>query len=150
MKSIRSSTVVKFLALALLAGIFSIGNLEAQQAAPATTGEFTLPFEVHWGKAILPPGDYSFTVANAGTATLITIRGKKQSAFVMTASTADCNSCGSSALLILRTGKERSVQALRLAKLGVVLYYSPRRGVEELIAQAPKTLERVPVLVASH
>jgi len=51
-------------------------------------GQFTLPFETHWGGATLPAGDYTFTMSSAISPYTLYIRGEKFNAIVM-ASAAD-------------------------------------------------------------
>lgn len=147
MSTIRN--VTQLAVLFILAVILSAGVAAAQLSSPSTKGEFTLPHEVHWGKALLPPGDYSFTVTNSGPSSILTVRGNKQSTFVMTAAISPCQSCTASELVILNRKGERTVQVLRLAQAGVVLYYGPRREVDEALAQAPQDTERVAVAVGN-
>lgn len=151
MKSVRNQTLVQFAVLGLLVLALWVGGAQAQQPSPTTQGDFTLPFETRWGKAVLPAGDYSFSVHQVSDSTaLVTVRGKKANAVVMTAAVDACQECGTSALIVLRQGGQRTVQALRLRSLRMTLYYAPPGRVNELLAQTPKTLERVPVLVAAH
>ena len=44
--------------LAVLGAAISAGPLRAEDLI----GKFTLPIEVRWGQATLPPGDYSFRI----------------------------------------------------------------------------------------
>ncbi len=148
MKTIRNANQLGMVLLAVLAAAFFASPASAQLASPPTKGEFTLSHEVHWGKALLPPGNYSFTVTNSGPSSILTVRGNKQSTFVMTAAISPCQSCTASELVILNRKGQRSVQMLRLSQAGVVLYYAPRREVDEALAQAPEATERVAVVVA--
>ena len=68
MKRIRSFALSS-LVLALIASCLSAGMAKAQE----WQGQFTLPFEARWGQAILPAGDYSFTVDQTLGAAVITL-----------------------------------------------------------------------------
>ena len=59
MNTNRSFSLVRILALA--AGVLCL-SASLASAQSAMKGEFTLPFEVHWGKAVLPAGQYSFNL----------------------------------------------------------------------------------------
>ncbi|MGH9357367.1 MAG: hypothetical protein ACRD10_14670, partial [Terriglobia bacterium] len=48
-------------ALVLFALLLSPVISHAQDAG----GKFNLPYEVHWGNAVLSPGDYNFTVISS-------------------------------------------------------------------------------------
>ncbi len=149
MNPTRNVKQVGLILLAVLAVVLFGSPASAQEALVATKGEFTLSHEVRWGKALLTPGQYSFSITNSGSTAILTVRGNKQSTFVMTAAISSCQSCGSSALVILNRQGQRSVQKLRLARAGFVLYYGPRREVDESLAKAPEAIERVGVRVAA-
>ncbi len=150
MNAIRITKQLGMALLTVLAVAFFVGNLSAQQPAPVTQGEFTLPHAAHWGKTVLPAGDYSFRVTANGPTSIVTVRGNKQSAFVMTAGVYPCDACTGSELILINRKGERTVQMLRLAQAGIVLYYAPRREVDEALAQAPEATERVGVKVAAR
>jgi len=149
MNTIRNAKQMGMILLTVLAVAFFASSVSAQQPAPVSKGEFSLTNPVHWGKTVLPPGTYSFRVAADGPTSIITVRGNKQGAFVMTVATMPCNSCTTSELVIINRKGERTVQMLRLAQAGAILYYGPRREVDEALAQAPEATERVGVVVAA-
>src|SRR2546429_2019332 len=62
MKALRNGMLT--IAALALAGIFT-GTANAQAKA---AGSFTLPFEAKWGNAVLPPGNYTFSVHSANSA----------------------------------------------------------------------------------
>jgi hypothetical protein len=125
------------LATALSAGLLSAEDLK---------GTFTLPFEVRWGTAILPAGDYSFQLDNSNY--IVTIRGENQAAMVLSPSRRDDNQSGSSALIVVRHGKRGTVRALRLPEQNVVFTYPARKGEPPMLAQAPELIQRIPVVVS--
>ncbi len=146
MSSKRNLRVIRFLTLGLLAAVLCVG---VANAAPPFEGKFILPYEVRWGKAMLPAGDYSLRLEYINAATIVTIqesKSRKMVAFVLSP-IAESNPEGESALLIADRGRQRVVHSLRLAELGVVLIYEPAlaRGWE--VQEARKT-QAVPVLAA--
>ena len=149
MNAIRNTKQLGVVLLAVLSMAFFASNLNAQQPDPVTKGEFTLPHAAHWGKTVLPAGTYSFRVTENGPTSIIVVRGKQQSAFVMTAGVYPCQSCSTSELIVINRKGERTVQMLRLAQPGLVFYYGSRREIDETLAQAPETTERVGVTLAS-
>jgi hypothetical protein len=68
MKSIRSFAYAAVLTLSALN--FAPSLASAQDAV----GTFTLPHEVHWQNAVVPPGNYHFTIASSGPSEMLTLR----------------------------------------------------------------------------
>jgi hypothetical protein len=145
MKSTRSLKSVRILLLAVLAAGLSASLARAQEYE----GKFTLPFEAHWGTAVLPAGDYSFRV-NPGEepCMALVIQGRQGLALIMANSAAKGEVAGSTALIAVRSAGSYRIRALRLAEAGVVLEYSPPKAERQLLAQQPVLLQRVPVIAA--
>ena len=132
--TIRSAMMV---AVLLAATCF---HVSVAAAAPAAfQGRFKLPHEVRWGKAVLPPGEYSLRVEYSGPATLVTIgeakSGKTIAFLVSVASEGNKDRKEESALLIGARDGRPTVHSLRLSELQTVLTFDPvlahGRGVEE-------------------
>jgi hypothetical protein len=101
-----------FLKLAVAAAIavgLSVGSASAQ---PLVKGTFTLPYEAHWGKAVLPPGHYSITIDDARRPSLVTntLTGERR-AFVMARALSDAMKGQPTALLITKIENERFVRS---------------------------------------
>jgi hypothetical protein len=101
-----------FLKLAVAAAIavgLSVGSASAQ---PLVKGTFTLPYEVHWGKAVLPPGQYSITIDDARRPSLVsnTVTGERR-AFVMARALSDAKKGQPTGLLITKIENERFVRS---------------------------------------
>ena len=101
-----------FLKLAVAAAIavgLSVGSASAQ---PLVKGTFTLPYEVHWGKAVLPPGQYSITIDDARRPSLVsnTVTGERR-AFVMARALSDAMKGQPTGLLITKIENERRVRS---------------------------------------
>jgi hypothetical protein len=141
-------TIARLGLLALLATVVSAGLLSAEDYK----GTFTLPFEVRWGSAVLPAGDYSFTIDTARDSQRATVRWENGAAMVMPSSISDRQFDGHSALILTRRGHRGTVRALALAtpgtgsrKGGLVFSYAPPKGEAPLLAQAPELIQRIPV-----
>ncbi len=151
MNSNRSLRLVKLLVLALLTACFGASLANAQ----TFQGTFHLPFEVRWKQAVLPPGDYSFTL-NSGVdhpANFVLVGGKDQPARFMIcpsliSPTLDRSSSGESALIVVRHGERGTVRALRLAGADLVIYYPVPKADRLIVAQVPELIQRLPISMA--
>lgn len=139
----RSIKVVLLAAVLLAAGLLA----QPANAQTGIRGKFTLPFETHWGKAVLPPGDYELKFVNGNVGPMVAIRDAKSLRTVAFESIniREDNAEGTSALLIGSRGTQHVVYALKIGELGETFVYErpPARAVEE----ARKT-QAVPVVVA--
>jgi hypothetical protein len=130
---------------ALLAACLLAGSAHAQAQFH---GKFTLPYEVQWGRAVLPAGSYllSFTTDATPTAVIREARTLRIVAFETSSIQEDSKADGSALLISLR-GDRRIVHSLRVAEIGEVYVFNPalahRRRVEEA-----RRIREVPVLVA--
>lgn len=71
MKAIRIFSKFRSLGLALLAVALSPCWAPAQSAA---SGEFRLPYEVHWARVVLSPGEYTFSVPSANLPCMLILK----------------------------------------------------------------------------
>jgi hypothetical protein len=142
----RSSKLVAPLGLALLVGCFTANLASAQDGYK---GSFTLPFEARWGQVVLPPGEYSFTLDHGTVAGIVSIRGEAGQAagFVTSQGIYDQHTLDHSELILVRSGGNYTIRALRLAERGLTLEYSAPKTERQLITQAPQLLERIPVIM---
>jgi hypothetical protein len=131
--------------LAVLAAGLSASLASAQNYE----GKFTLPFEAHWGKAVLPAGDYTFRVNPSEPPCMVSVsQGRQTVAFILTSATSKGEVAGSSALIAVRSAGNYHIRALQLAEPGMVLEYSPPNAERQIIAQQPVFFQRVPVIAA--
>jgi hypothetical protein len=128
----------------LLAGCFLA---TAAHADSLFTGTFTLGNEVHWGKAVLPPGAYSLAI-DATNLTII-IRNAQTGKIVAleNARPGYSGNGDDSKLLIAVRGNQRAVYSVQLAGLGEVFqtvhpFPAGRRAAEEA-----RNVEAIPVQV---
>jgi hypothetical protein len=137
------SNGIRIFACAVL-GLFAVCISARPAAAQAFQGSFTLPEEVRWQSAVLPAGDYTFTMASTAFPTRIVIRGKNQAAIVMTVGLSGKPMEAPSHLKIERRGEARSVRELYLADINLHLrYFVPKPENSELLAQDFATTEQI-------
>jgi len=93
----QSLRLVKLAVLALPIACFGASLANAQEIQ----GKFNLPFEIHWGQAVLTPGNYSFRLnssASGGDHTVL-VREEDQTATMVMASARGHNFSGKSGLI---------------------------------------------------
>jgi len=127
---------------ALLTSLFFVGTARAQGQSPAYVGKFTLTNQIHWGKSVLQPGNYTITFKSTGTPIIASIYNVDGNAvtFVMSGARS-VNTNGMNALLIKEKDGQLRVHSLALADLGMILIYDPslaRETVQE--ARVSKTI----------
>lgn len=132
----------------MLLGIASIiaaaGSLGAQSGSPDLAGSFTLPSQVHWQTAVLPAGEYTFTVDLSGPLGRLAIRqGPKTVAFVVLQDKSEASTNDNSSMLLVG----QRVRSLHLAPLGATYYFPGRKNEREFIARrpSPKIVAEIPV-----
>jgi hypothetical protein len=132
-ETIRSVIKVKLLAAAMLAaGLFA----SAGYAQTEFSGKFTLPYEVQWGKNVIPPGQYFISMHAAGAAAMVQSEDGKI-AFYTPIPIQDRKEKGTTALKVLARGNARIVLSLNLPERGLSLVYRPATAAErELLAKA--------------
>jgi hypothetical protein len=115
--------------LGLLVSLLCAG---VANAAPLYRGRFSLPYEVRWGQAVLPAGEYLVRFVDDKTRVFVVIQEAKSGkdiAYLAPVTTSEAR--GISALLITDNG-ERVVQSLSVAELGETFIYKPAlRGTED-------------------
>ena len=126
-KNLFGKLTAKLLAAALVATALLAAT--TMNATPPFQGKFSLPYEVRWGRAMLPAGEYWLRVDYVGPATIVTVQraesGKKVAMLLSPVSEEDKNTKDGSALLIASKGGQRIVHSLKLAELREVFIYDP-------------------------
>ncbi len=150
MKKIQNLTTVKLFAVPLVATLLFAAGANAQMNAYA--GKFTLPHEVRWGLAVLPAGDYRFTLSSATTWGMILVRSSdlKTAAFVSPKGISSQKAKAPSALVIETRGNESAVRSLRLDELHLVLDFGSEKGHGRKAIEQARATQEVPVLVAKR
>jgi hypothetical protein len=144
-KTIRQPIAVKLLAVVLLA----TGAFAAAADAQTLAAKFTLPFEVHWGKTVLPAGEYTMSMDSLTNVALIWSVEGEAVCFTPIPVTAFSDK-GATALLVMVRGNERIVRSLNLPSRRLSLVYQPTNQAErEIFAQADK-VQAVPLITAGR
>jgi hypothetical protein len=122
MKSIRRFSLTKVLLLAAAAMAAFVAPAHAQTA----TGKFTLAHKVRWAGAVLPPGEYAFSLDSQNPPSRVTVRQIDGSmvAILLPQVISGDNLTGASSLVLRDEGGESVVKALRLTAIGVALQFS--------------------------
>lgn len=112
-------------------------------------GKFTLPFEVHWGRAVLPAGQYFISMdATTGPAMVSSMKGDKT---IYTEAPAVANShSGGTSLTITTTANERRVRYLNVRELGKLLIFAPRSKSEREELAKTVSSNTIPVVTAKN
>jgi hypothetical protein len=132
-----------FLGILIASCVFSA----AANAEPSFVGKFTLPYEVHWGLAVLPPGDYSIRMDSTKAPAMISSVSGSMRVYTESPTTAD-NERGGTYLTITTQGNEHKVRSLNIPELGKTVIFAPlSRSEREAFAKAGQ-IEAVPVIVA--
>jgi hypothetical protein len=100
-------------------------------SAETLRGNFTLTSETHWGKLLLAPGAYEFTMDTDTYGKMVTIRSKESgwSGMAMAEGTSDAKADEGMKLLLARSEGGVYVRALCLGDSGVTLTYAtPKAG----------------------
>ena len=126
MKSIRTSSLLKMLVLALGVLGASATNAHAQTA----TGKFTLTHETRWGSVLLAPGDYSFSLRSPSLpAPIVVGKTGTPEVVVVLPSVISSEKLTQESRLVLSHDErgESFVSALYLGNLGLSLHYGAPR-----------------------
>jgi len=129
---------------ALLLTLCAVSLLSALGSAETMHGMFTLPVEAHWGKLLLAPGEYEFTLKNDVSGRIITVRSKESgwSGMILSEGSSDLRSDNQTKLLLTKAEDGVYVRALCLGESGVMLNYgAPKAGkVVRLVQSHPATM----------
>jgi len=131
MKNIRNFAVL----LTLVAGAV------AANAQTYFQGKFQLTTETRWGKAVLPAGQYSFTMDSVQSPIVIHSEDGKTSAMAR-AEVTNQPALGGSYIVITGSGRERRVRSMNLPQVECSLVFKPltERERETLDAHASQTI----------
>ena len=136
-------TIRKFAYAALLA--FTTLNFAPSQASaqePAQ-GKFTLGHDVHWGKALVPAGDYGFAFDPAASPHILTLsklNGSHAGFLIMVPMTEDTKSSDVSLLRLRATSDGSYVSIMQLPTFGMTLEFDvPSHPVDRQIGVSTTT-----------
>lgn len=144
MKSIRSSKLAGLLGAVVLATLLNAGVARAQMCV----GDFTLTSETRWGRAILPPGHYTFEMDSTNDRITIRSQDRRVAVMVISLGHAMATQLKSSELILVSRGRKPTVRELRLNPLEEVFSYAVPKENPEQVAQAPSVVQSVPVTLS--
>jgi hypothetical protein len=137
MKTNQKLSIVSLLALGVLAAGFSAKPASAQ----VFQGKFTLPYEVHWGLATLPAGDYSFKLDEGYPEGRIDVcRGPQAVAFVQPLGYG--NSKSNRSVIVVEAG---IVRKLSLPQIGMDLTFAAHKPAHRAPPQEKELAQIIPV-----
>ncbi|HEX3740477.1 MAG TPA: hypothetical protein VHV29_12300 [Terriglobales bacterium] len=116
--------------VAILA-LFTLNLLSTLATAETMRGNFKLKAETHWGKLLLAPGTYNFTMDNDTSGTLVTIRStaSQWSGMAIAQSISDTGYGQGMKLVLENSSDGVYVKALCLGENGITLNYAiPKPG----------------------
>ena len=120
---------------AVLFAVCAVGMFSRVSKAETVHGTFKLPVEAHWGKMVLAPGEYEFTVDMESAARVITIRSKNSgwSGMVLSESLSDISSAAGESLMLAKSEQGMYVQKLSLNEVGIAMNFAvPKTRVSKL------------------
>jgi hypothetical protein len=135
--------------LKLLLGVLIATSVftAAANAQPSFAGKFTLPYEVHWGLAVLPAGDYSIRMDSATAPAMISSASGSMAVYTESPIIAD-NERGGTYLTITTQGNERRVRSLNLSRLKKLVVFAPLTKTEREVLAKAGQINTVPVVTA--
>lgn len=136
MKGLRGYAHVAVLLLGLLSSTF----VPIAAHADNVSGRFTLTSEAHWGRTVLPPGEYTYSISAEGMMPIVIVRSVKGDigAFVFPTSISEVRHGGPDRLVLQKTNGGMVVTSLYVEDKGVVLHYSIPKAMIETAAKAPE------------
>lgn len=121
MKSIRKFVYAAVLVLSALS--FTPSPASAQDEG----GTFTLPHDVHWGDAVVPAGEYRFSLQPMGPSEILTLTktAGKPASFMLFAKNTDLTADSETARIVIESRSGKSyVSAMHLPQFEVTLHFA--------------------------
>jgi hypothetical protein len=140
------SRILTIVAIALIAVCSAPAPAAAQNAY---NGRFTLPSDVRWAAALLPAGEYTFSLKSNVLPAQIVIHGPNGTSMILTSISELKKGDAPSSLTIQHRNGMRVVSDLYLAELGIDLRYAAPKLPHNEIAQGPGQSEQVLVAMAT-
>lgn len=133
MKTLRSFSLA-VVALGVLAAFPTAGH------AQSVAGKFTLPHEAHWGRAVLPAGEYEIHVESINYPARLVIQrsDRTTAALVMPATITAVSRPGNSQLDLVQTESGSFVSSMYLKDPGVEFYFiTPKAKDTQMASSEP-------------
>ena len=120
-----------FVVRAVFLTLCAVSLLSTLGSAETLRGSFNLTAETHWGKLVLAPGAYEFTIDSDAFGKMVTVRSKESgwSGMAMAEGSSDAKPDEGTKLLLAKSESGVYVRALCLGDSGVILTYAmPKSG----------------------
>ena len=140
-------TSLTFLKLAVAAAIAICLSVNVA-SAQSLKGTFTLPYDVQWGKAVLPAGPYTVTFDSLHRPAIVRTSTGAGRAIVMALSVGKAMKDQPSALLVTKVENEHVVRYLNIREADASFAYRPFTNSERKLAGKIDESEAVAVLMA--
>ena len=141
--TVRRATRIGLFAAVVLATSSFAASANAQSVA----AKFNLPYEVHWGKSVLPAGTYTISMDSSAGVGLVRSAAGKTSFFTPIPIKTYTNK-GNAALFVMVRGNERVVRSLNLPDRGISLTYHTATNAEREMLTKTDEIDLVPVTSA--
>ena len=139
----RTLTAWKLGAVAAVATTCLSGGTASAQSL--LRGSFTLPYEVHWGQAVLSPGRYTISIDSARGPAIVRTAAGAGRAILLARSVADSRKDQPNALLITQHENQRVVHAFNWRDGDKVFVYAPPTKERKLLAATDGSV--APILI---
>jgi hypothetical protein len=125
---IRPTKIIS-LRKAIYAGLLAVSSLSFSpslaSAQEIAHGRFTLAHDVRWQNAMVPAGDYRFTVEADGPSSVLMLSklDGRRAGFLLVAHDIDATVAGPSRLVLQSTSGGSYVSAMQLPEFGMTLHF---------------------------
>ena len=118
METNHRSTLLNKAVLVIFASVLALLAAPTISQAQDAGGKFTLPFEVHWANAVLPRGNYTFTVIPSKTFYFLYVRSETASTFILPTGINKRTASEHSQLNVVRIGQKYFIQSFEFKEMG--------------------------------
>ncbi len=129
-----------FVVRMVLFAVCAVCLLSDLAKAETVRGTFKLPAKAYWGRMLLQPGEYQFTVDTESAAPIITVRSEAtgSSYMILSSGLSDAGAGVGSSLELAESEAGMYVRTIYLKDPGVALAFSmPKVGMGKLASSAP-------------
>jgi hypothetical protein len=123
----------------LLLGLLSSTVVPITTHAGNILGRFTLTTEARWGNTVLPPGEYTYSVAANAVMPIVIVRSVRGDlgAFVVPVTISDAREGEPDKLVLEKTNGGMVVTSLYVKDMRVIFHYRVPKPLPETAAKAP-------------
>jgi hypothetical protein len=144
---LMEKTSLSFLKLAV-AAVIALCVSVTSASAESLKATFTLPYEVHWGKAVLAPGPYTITFDSLSGPAIVRTSAGGGRVIVIPKTTGQAMNDQPSALIVTATESGHTVRYLNLREVNVSLGYHVFTKAERNLGRKAAGPEAVSILMA--